>query len=604
MPASSPGDPPGPRRASTLWPWLVPGLAGLAFSALMTLAFAPFGLWCFVFVAPLPLVWYSVRRARHPTSHGPGPVTSAALASLGAMALWACELVWTFDISVAGYWPLIAALAVFQGLFAWLVSTATRWVAWLPLSLIVPLAWTGIEFARGEVVFSGFPWLLLAHPTIDAPVLPFTASILGTYFTSFLVAMVSGIAADLFLAPQRRVIPAATGFGVFALAVVLAQVVGRGGSGGVRNSSLRVAVVQTNVPQDNKMDWEIEQRLADFERFKELTRAAASSSPPPDLIVWPETMFPGEFLDPESVEAQRSSGLFLRTRRPGAEPERVSITRFADELLALQSELGIPMLVGAMAATNLEFLEHPEGGYYPRYDARYNTAFLIEQGRVCGGRYDKIDLTPFGEVMPYISSWPWLEKQFLAIGASGMAFDLVPGTQLTQFEVTNADGRPVRFVTPICFEAMRQRICRSLVYRPGQRADLMINLTNDGWFGWFDPARRHHLQIARWRCIELGVPMVRAANTGISAHIDRDGNVVNAGVEPARGSGGGAARVDGILISDVNLTHRTTIFARVGVVFGWSMLAGTLLLAVESLRQWLRARRALPPKDAAATPAS
>ena len=121
----------------------------------------------------------------------------------------------------------------------------------------------------------------------------------------------------------------------------------------------------------------------------------------------------------------------------------------------------------------------------------------------------------------------------------------------------------MRVVTPICFEATDGRVCRRLVTAAEGDADLIINVTNDGWFGSSDAGRRHHALLGRWRAAELGVPVIRAANTGIS------------GLIPAGGGPGGfvdmelGARTEGVLVADVVLgRERETLYRRTGNVVG------------------------------------
>ncbi|MFM9996224.1 MAG: apolipoprotein N-acyltransferase [Phycisphaerales bacterium] len=550
--------------------WAPAFAAGLIHASLIALAFPPFSFWGCVFLAPLPLVWAATRR-RQPTLL---PVW------LGVLPLWAYEMSWVWNVSIAGYVPMIAALALFAALFVALLRAVSTRLPGLPLSLLVPVLWTGLEFFRGEIVCHGFPWMMLAHPTIDAPMLPWTAAALGTYFTSFLVAAFSGAAADSFLAAPRRRRTATIALAAASLAVLGAFAIARR----TPNPSprhLRVAVVQTNIPQDNKMDWTIEQRLLDWERFEALTRQAATARPAPHLIVWPETMFPGEALDADSVRAQRDAGLAWPATRPDSDEDPLPLSHFADRLLRLQADIGVPMLVGALAMTNLRFVENDGGGFHAEYDARYNSAFLIVSGALDPARYDKIELTPFGEVMPYVSAWPWLQRQVLALGASGMSFDLAPGRTRTVFEVNGDDGRPVRFVTPICFEATSASLCRTLSRSaPGGRADLIINLTNDGWFGAFDPGRRQHLQIARWRSAELDLPLIRAANTGASAVIEPPGRTA----APRAPAALMPLRTDGLLSAAIAVGgSESTIYALIGDVFGWLALAATGGLAAVSV---------------------
>jgi apolipoprotein N-acyltransferase len=338
-----------------------------------------------------------------------------------------------------------------------------------------------------------------------------------------------------------------------------------------------VAVVQSNVAQSNKTGWAVEDRLSAFGRLVGLTREAAGGEP--DVIVWPETMFPGMAMDPEAVSRERAAGLSWRTERG-----RVPTTYFHDELMALQGELGVPMIVGAIGLEGLEF-EEVGGGVAPRFEREYNSAFLIEDGGVRGVRYDKMELTPFGEVMPYISAWPWLERRLMAIGARGMSFELSRGRSAVRFEIPSASG-PVRVATPICFEATETSQCRELVGRGGERlAGVLINLTNDGWFGGFDAARVQHLLAARWRCLELRTPMVRAANTGISAAIGADGLLLRSEAGPLRLG----ARTEGVLMADVPVGGGVVPGGLAGRVLGW--LGAASLLVPVGAWLWARTRR-------------
>src|SRR5690606_30188490 len=116
----------------------------------------------------------------------------------------------------------------------------------------------------------------------------------------------------------------------------------------------------------------------------------------------------------------------------------------------------------------------------------------------------------FGEVMPYISNFPALEQALMDLAAGGMSFALRRGADAHGLTVP-AGEEPLHIATPICFEAASGPTTRRLAAQP--RAHLLVNVTNDGWFGDFDPARLQAAQIARWRAVELATPVVRAANT-------------------------------------------------------------------------------------------
>jgi len=172
--------------------------------------------------------------------------------------------------------------------------------------------------------------------------------------------------------------------------------------------------------------------------------------------------------------------------------------------------------------------------------------------------------------MPYLEHWPWLEKQLLVIGAGGMEFNL-EASDSPQVLAMNYPGGAIGVGTPICFEDTVPGLCRDLVYSEGRKqAMLLMNLSNDGWFGGDDAARRTHLQVARWRCIENRVPMIRVVNTGETSWTDSLGRVRAAT----------QLRVPTWLLCEPQVDSRRTMF---GTIFGnlvaWScftMLCGLL----------------------------
>lgn len=540
---------------------LRPLLAGLAHSVLTCAAFAPFGLWPLAYLAIVPLIWAAIHTER--------PFWTAMLVWVGILPLWAFQSAWVTEVSVAGFFPMVLILAGFGAGFVWVLARVRSGYPRLPIVVVAPVLWTGIEYLRGDVAFHGFGWLLLGHPLIEMPVLARPAAALGAYFVSFLVAGWAALIAQHFwCGSQRRV-------SLIAAGVLVAVQVATSFSVGVGSSeTIRIGVVQTNVPQDNKIGWTIEQRLLDWASILEMTRGFASQDV--DLVLWPETMFPGSFLDFEAVALERDAELVFGVERADGTVERVASTYFVDSLLDLQQELGLPLIVGATGVDNLKIEVDAAGQVRSSSDARFNSAFVISDGRVDPRRYDKLHLTPFGEVMPYISAWPWLEDQFLSIGAGGMSFDLSAGREPVVLEVP-VDGwgeGVIRIGTPICFEVAKPGVCRRLVYGGvggdggGRRADILLSLTNDGWFTWWDAGRRQHLQIDQWRALELGTPVVRAANTGISAGIDHRGRVLRTD----EGLVKLPSRVEGVLVVETAVGSSSTLYGRLGDVFAIGML--------------------------------
>lgn len=594
MPASRPGALAAARGveaasggAGSIW---VPVAAGLLHALLMFLAFPPVGAWPAALVAVAPLAWVGARVAK--TAY---PALAAGekrrrrwarelrpplLVTAGVMPLHLYEHQWLIDVTGLGYVPFAIGMSLFAGAFVWLLARVLRRLPVLPVAVTAAVLWTGLEVFRGEVIFTGYPWMLIAHPLIDAPLLAAPAAVLGTYFVSFLAAALGGVIAELALAGRRPVSLAAAW-------VVILGGFGLGFLGRARpapEGTFRVVVVQTNVPQDNKLEWTLDQRLADFDRFLELTARAAAVDPRPDLIVWPETMFPGVFLDPAGLKTVEEAEARIGQPLKG-------LSYFAERLAQVQGEIGIPMLVGAVGYDNPRLVGSAES-LDLKSDDRFNSVFLVAGGRVDPVRYDKMVLTPFGEVMPYVNAWPWLEKQVMALAAQGMAFDLSPGERARVFRIPSGlpDRPEVVVATPICFEATKAGLCRRLLKDQGESPRVLVNLTNDGWFGGFSTTRLQHLQIARWRALELATPVVRAANTGISTWISARGRVIKAGVE-APGPGEG---VDGILIADTRPGRATTIYARVGDVFGWSAMGVAAALGVVSL---IKRRTGVGPKN-------
>jgi apolipoprotein N-acyltransferase len=211
-----------------------------------------------------------------------------------------------------------------------------------------------------------------------------------------------------------------------------------------------------------------------------------------------------------------------------------------------------------------------------------------------------VRLMPFGEEIPWMSWWPAGQQMVLDVAAQGMRFDLSAGTREGGVDVPMRRAEfgkdHVRIATPICFEATWAGVCRALVRGGGERSSLLINFSNDGWFGNWDAGRRQHLLAARWRCLELGMPMVRCVNTGVSCQIDASGRVVGERLINDVEGGGATGprkrneRTEGVLVATVGLdpSRRATVFEHLGLVPAYAvMVAGMLGTGV----LWRRSRR-------------
>jgi len=497
------------------------------FSALFLILSFPFfdgnGMWWFALLTPLPLMLVADEPVIRPSR-------AAFFAGLGTLPAWLWTHHWMWGVSKVGMPILMVYLALYPGLFVWVGHRMVqrfgrRWI-------VLPVVWVGIEFLRGTAAFTGYPWYLTAQPLIDSPgqVLAGPAAFGGTYFVCLLSAVFAWQVWEMlrgraFLGGMFRVV------GVLGVWIAL----GLAGLTGERDGrEVVVGIVQPNVPQDIRMEWTDRQRVADWFTLRALTEASALDQLRPDLIVWPEGFVPGWTFDPESLQHEREEELTwsMRPRFEGDAPElvgmpsRIPATLIVDQLLAMQRRIGIPMVVGSVAFENLKIRRDSEDWVMYTNDGMFNSAFVVDDGEIGSEWYNKMHLTPFGEVMPVISNWEWLEQRLLALGAEGMEFILTAGDSPVVLEVPDGDD-VIRVGTPICFEATVAGVCRSLVFGKGnRRADLLVNMTNDGWFGSWDPSRRSHMLIARWRSLELATPMIRSANTGVSCVIDARGRVV------------------------------------------------------------------------------
>lgn len=556
-------------------------LGGLAYSILTAAAFPPFNLWWFAFVAILPMVW-AAREAGRGSARLALPIL---FAGAGTLLFWIIEQRWVINISELGFIPMVGYLALTSALAFAGIAFLVRCFPRAPMTLVVPCVWVGVEYFRGAVMWDGYPWYMAAHPLIEFPVLAAPAAWLGAYFVSLLVAIVGGGLLDVLSKPAGRR-PRAIGLAGILLAAAVWTIAGLSRPD-LSTQSMRIAAIQTNVATAVKNEWTPEQRVNDFREFLRLTREAATSKP--ELIVWPETMYPGYFIEDASLKS-------LDRSRALAPSLVENIELFRDALLSIQRIVAVPMIVGASAYENLELVSSTEpGGIEIKQSRRFNSAFLVNGGKLDPTPYSKLHLTPFGETMPYISEWPWLERVMLnvGVGASGMRFDLSRGSSPLVFELP-VGGRMVSIATPICFEVTVPSVCRRLVADHGKRrADLMVQLTNDGWFGTQDAGRWQHLQLARWRAVELATPIVRVANTGVSAAVDARGRLIASGIDGQPG----AARVAGILTADIPLAGaRLPMYASVGDVVGWLSLTALFLWTLAAA---LRRRPVTTPETSA-----
>ncbi|MGL4320627.1 MAG: apolipoprotein N-acyltransferase, partial [Paracoccaceae bacterium] len=306
------------------------------------------------------------------------------------------------------------------------------------------------------VVFTGFPWAMIAHMWIETPLAQLTA-LIGVNGLNLLTLVV----AASFTVMGRWVWPAT--FVVSIAGVITGGLLGAKEASAPRNMTLRL--VQPAIAQDLK--WDAEAALANFERLLELT----AQGTPADLTIWPETAVP-----------------YLMDTAPEV-----------GQMIAAAVG-GKPVIVG-----------------YQRVDGAlgWNSMGLIGPDGAVLQHYDKAHLVPFGEYIPFGDiAYDWFGLRAFA-SQLGAAYSAGPGPAVMDL------GPRLGTILPlICYEAVFPQD----VNAAPARANWILQITNDAWFGTLTGPWQHAAQ-ARFRAIEQGLPLVRVANTGITAVYDAHGQV-------------------------------------------------------------------------------
>src|SRR4051794_37612973 len=466
------------------WGWKRAVIALMAGAASVT-AMAPFNAWPVLFLTFPVMVWLI-------DGAGAGRMRGMPAAAIAG---------WWFGLGyfVPGLYWIGYAFLVDAPTFAWLMPFAILGLpAYLALFTalgfaLARLIWTRdgsrvlalaasltiAEWLRGQML-SGFPWNAFGYALTEPLALAQTASLVGLWGMTFLSVAIfasPAVLADGGSVRARRMVPLAA----LALLVVM------GIYGAVRLASqptrqvanVKLRIMQPNLPQDARFNYAAK---ADVMR-KYLSLSDRATGPQStgvrdvNVLIWPESAFP-----------------FFLTREADA------MAQIADLL-----PKGTVLITGAVRAPEL-----PPGA---RITRAYNSIYVIDHDGSVLSVYDKLHLVPFGEFLPFQE---WMEKLGL-VQLTKVTGGFIPGTRRGTMEVPGAP----RMLPLICYEAVFPGDIESR----DERAGWMINLTNDGWFG-ISTGPYQHLQQARLRAIEEGLPLVRAANTGVSAVIDPVGRIV------------------------------------------------------------------------------
>jgi apolipoprotein N-acyltransferase len=511
------------------WGWKRAAIALVA-GALSSLAMAPFNAWPVLFLTFPVMVWLI-------DGAGGGRMQGLPAAAMAG---------WWFGLGyfVPGLYWIGYAFLVDAPTFAWLMPFAVlglpAYLALFPAfgfglarliwskdgSRVIALAasLTASEWLRGHVL-TGFPWNAFGYALTNPLALAQVASLIGLWGLTFLSVAIFASPAVLIDGNSRGrrpwVAPVMALLVLIAMGFFGAVCLGLQPTTTVANVKLRI--MQPDLQQDARFNYAAKAEVM----RKYLTLSDRASGPQStgvrdaSILIWPESAFP-----------------FFLTREADAMAQ-------IDDLLPK----GTILITGSVRAPDL-----PPG---TRITRAYNSIYAIDHDGSVLSIYDKLHLVPFGEFLPFQD---WMERLGF-VQLTKVQGGFIPGTGRRTMEIPNAPGA----LPLICYEA----IFPDEVAARGDRPGWIINLTNDGWFG-ISTGPYQHLQQARLRAIEQGLPVVRAANTGISAVIDPMGRIV------ARLGLG----VEGVLDSSLPAAIAPTVYARSGDIPIAMLVAAALILVI------------------------
>lgn len=466
-----------------LWGWQR-ALTAFAAGALAVLAQAPFDLFAVCFVSFPILVWLLDSAVGEPSAGflrrlGPSFATGwwfgfgyfvAGLWWVGnALLVEAENFAWALPLAIVA---LPAGLALFYGLAAALARLL--WSDGIGRIAAVAFGFGVAEWLRA-VVLTGFPWNAIGYAAMPVPVLMQSVSVVGLFGMNALAVFVFSMPALLVGRQHLRT-------GVIVALLLAAAHIGFGyarlaPADDSAGATLAVRIVQPSIDQAEKWDASARDRV--FKTYLDLSkRPVEQAGRRPDLVVWPETALP-----------------FLLSERPDA------LAALGDMLEEKQV-----LLAGAVRA---------EGNPSSPAARFYNSVIAINSSGEIFDAGDKTHLVPFGEYLPF-------EGYLSRLGFR----------KIVAFPESFTAGGSRRPITLPSGSRVLPLICYEIIF-PGETgssasgADLIVNVTNDAWYG-DTPGPYQHFRQAQVRAVETGLPLVRAGNNGISAVVDAHGRIVDA----------------------------------------------------------------------------
>jgi apolipoprotein N-acyltransferase len=507
-------------------PWYLRWLLALASGAAMALSFPNYDLWLLAWPA-VGLLLFACFGARPRAGFFYGWLHGVIFYPLAVP--WIETVMHQFgNIDALTATAILALLtvvfALFPAVFGWAIAFVSRKARppqnWVYVCALAPFLWVTLEYARTYLILGGFPWNLTGYAATASLGMMQLAAITGIYGLSFLIAAWSSLIVYAIFTGRQRVWKIA----IIATGVLL--VWGVSGKYFVPRAEPRFTahLVQTNFPQSAEYpaNW-MQLHLGEMEQLDRISVGSAQDSRQrPALIVWPEVPAPFSMQDPS----------------------------FAQRAQQIARDSGGDFLVGVV-----DWKRSPNGG-----SQATNTAILLNPAGLRLFTYDKIHLVPFGEFVPY--------RQWLTF-AGRLTADLSDFTAGKAFSIGQLPQG--KFGVFICYEAIFPDEVREFT-RHG--AQLLINISNDGWFGR-SSAPPQHLMMARVRAVENRRWLLRDTNNGFTASIDPYGRIVAELPTDVRSE----------LEAPYDFRSGFTLYTRLGDWFAWLCILASLSIFVAALRK-------------------
>lgn len=411
-----------------------------------------------------------------------------------------------------------------------------------PLALAAPLIWLGLELMRGRFL-TGFTMGSFGHAPYRWLEFIQIADLFGAYGVSAAVLFFAATIARMLPCGDQRmcwkpIVPAS---------IMLGLILGYGFAHTGQQSSRpgpKIALIQGSI--DTTLKHDPAQQAAVSRHYYDLSRRAVAERNDIDLLVWPETMYRGQ----------------LVVRAPGTPPPG----ELTEEMYQVRLEQNHAAISALAQSLNVSLLLGVDTIEVRGDDARhFNSALFVARNGALGARYDKMHPVLFGEYIPLGEQFPWLYR------LTPLGGGLTAGKQ-AEYGV----ARGATICPSICYETVMPHVIARQVAQlraSGHEPDLLVNVTNDGWF-WGSSELDLHLICGVFRAIECRKPLVIAANTGFSASISANGQILAQGPR----------RATDVIIAQTLLDDRDSLYLRYGDIPGGVCLLGCMGLAWSGFR--------------------